>query len=77
MESTHLQAYPNPTEGIFFVEVKAHAELTLSTMTGQVIKQLSVEAGTQEIDLRDQANGIYLLTLSQHNGQQRLKLIKH
>jgi large repetitive protein len=74
-------AYPNPTDGVLFVNVVAKTdEIRLSDELGRVIyKKENLASGTFNIDLSLYENGVYLLQTKIGNTQttQRIVLLKH
>lgn len=72
-----INAYPNPSNGLFFVELKKDAQVLICNMKGEVIVHQQLVAGKQEIDLSSYAKGIYLLKIIEQTYHQSLKLIKN
>ena len=73
--------YPNPSSGLFHLEIGGQAdsplELTIVNTLGQVVwQQGSAQASLLDIDLSDQAAGIYLLTAKRNGYHYQQKLIR-
>jgi hypothetical protein len=71
---TAVELYPNPTNGIFHIRTQYAADLqiTLLDFTGKTI-ELPVSqpaAGEFEMDLSTLSNGVYLVKLTNKDGQQ-------
>lgn len=75
--SVNVNAYPNPNQGVFSLEVPATSEVSISNALGEILFTRTMEAGRHELDLRDQAAGMYVVKFVSGNRQQVLKLIKN
>ena len=83
-EALAISAHPNPTSGAVKVQYEAEANkevnVTVIDVHGKTVftKQVAAERGlnTLDIDLGNQANGMYFLTITSASGIQQLKLIK-
>ena len=79
-----VNAYPNPSSGAVRVEFEAEANKEVTIMVidihGKTIlsKQVETNRGlnTLEIDLGNQSNGVYILSIISNSGKQQIKLIK-
>ncbi len=76
-----LRAFPNPTTGIFRLRDDALGGRTsgieVIDASGKVVRRLSsVPARTQDIDLSDQPNGVYLIRSVGDNIARPLHLVK-
>ncbi|HQQ93600.1 MAG TPA: T9SS type A sorting domain-containing protein [Bacteroidia bacterium] len=72
---TDLKVYPNPNAGRFYVELDKEARLQITDLLGRVILETSLGAGTHEIDLRDSAKGLYVLSITRAQKSQSIRLI--
>ena len=73
---TRFQVFPNPSKGLFYVEVPEvnNMNLAVYNVLGQEIYKCSAQS-LQTIDLSKFSQGIYTLRIYHHNtvvGQQRL-----
>lgn len=74
--------YPNPTDGILFVETRDHAPLPQTTyritnLMGQTLVVGCLTEGLRQIDLTRLSSGIYLMTIQQKDGaNSHRKIIK-
>ena len=58
-----VQIFPNPSDGNINIETTDAIDVTIYTITGQLIEQYHFEANsTNSIDISNQPKGIYLLT---------------
>jgi hypothetical protein len=72
--------HPNPTSGIFTIDLKdlAADELSIYNAQGKLIRSIIISENTAlfRVDLSDQPNGIYLVKLHTESGLMTHKLIK-
>ncbi len=61
-----LKIYPNPTNGLLHVSSSILVDVTILTMDGKVIQLVE---NAEMIDLTDVANGIYLASISDKDGE--------
>ena len=64
---TGLEVYPNPTDGVLFVETHGRASLSnqtyrITTLMGQTLLTGQITAETQQIDVTGLAEGMYFIT---------------
>ena len=74
-----LYLYPNPTDGLFYVNVPAATEgatVSVTTLSGTQLYSTTLTEGLVAIDLRGQlAAGIYLVTVNSNKQASTSKLI--
>jgi PKD repeat protein len=58
-----IRAYPNPVSGILNVQLPSEHNLEILDMYGRVVISKALEGGTSQIDLSEQAPGMYYLKL--------------
>lgn len=78
-----MSVYPNPSEGVFFLNmsgVRSAIDVTVTDISGKVIRQQSLQpqsgSVSGSIELKDAAKGIYILTVKNEQGTINEKLIK-
>lgn len=59
----NIKAYPNPTSGILIIEGENIQSVEITNANGQIIERLSYINGKPAIDLRNQPNGFYFVTI--------------
>jgi hypothetical protein len=68
-----LQLSPNPTNGIFTIDLPdaGFEQLQITTLAGRVVKQIPLEENSvsQKVDCLDLPNGLYFLSVK---GQERM-----
>lgn len=79
-ETKFFKVYPNPTTGIFTVELQGNqnstAEISVINMTGAEILHKIVGSGTRfQVDLSNQVSGIYLVKVTDNKQQHLGKII--
>ncbi len=65
-------AYPNPSSGVFNIDLNKTSLVIVYDQLGQVVFQKEMNSGKNEIDLTNLANGLYSLKV----GAQSIRLIK-
>ena len=70
--SQQFSVYPNPSTGIYTIKMDEIGDISISNILGKLI----FSGKTKTIDLSNQPNGIYLLTLTINNKTATTKLIK-
>jgi hypothetical protein len=68
--------FPNPGNGFYTLKCSQSENLIIYNALGQEIERNHFEAGVHTLDLRQRANGLYLLHLSNTSGVQVIRLIK-
>jgi hypothetical protein len=61
---TQLVAYPNPSNGIFKVNIESEANVEVFNSNGVLVQTLYVEGNNQPIDIRELSAGIYILKIT-------------
>ena len=75
-----VNVYPNPSTGRFTIDLSNASsnevlDMTVTDMLGRSIaNSIKSTAGVAEVDLSEQAAGIYYLTISTVNGTHSIKL---
>jgi subtilisin family serine protease len=75
-----LMIYPNPTNGVFTVEIPSDvtdARVYVYDGIGRLIVEQSVQAQKERIDLSPFANGVYRVTLIWDDGARTQSLVKN
>jgi len=79
-EISHLEAYPNPTNGFYYIKAKNEEQIkqvSVYAMNSQLLGTYFLEdANEYRVDLRDQANGVYFIKVQTNNYTTVLKTIK-
>lgn len=79
LEIAEIRVYPNPSKGLFNLEVSGveqSVNVSIENIQGQVVYQGVLSGnGRTELNLQDQAAGIYMLHLSTEQGRVVRKLI--
>ena len=81
-DTMEVGLFPNPTSGRFTVSVNrdesaAPLHIILSTQTGAVILDRTLNSEMEDIDLSGQPSGIYILRLSTSNESHVWKVVKN
>ncbi len=72
------KVHPNPSNGSFIVELNDinDAVLEIYNISGQLVRQTTLQSNTEMIDINNQPNGIYLLKISNNNQVVIKRIIK-
>ncbi len=73
--SESVSVYPNPSDGLFFVESTSMVEVKISDSRGRIIQILPQVQGKQLIDLENVETGLYHLVISAGDKTEILPLI--
>lgn len=68
--------YPNPTNGLLTVELEASMLMTITDMTGRVLVSETLTEGKHSLDLSNEANGVYVVKLTDATKQSAIRLMK-
>lgn len=75
-----VRIYPNPSEGVFNLQLKNSETLSLRVMdvSGKVLRDLQLSGSTNyQVDMQQESSGIYILELESENGRAFHKLTKN
>lgn len=78
-ELSGVSVFPNPSKGLVSVNFNntlTNATIELSDLSGRVIMRTNVSGADNVIDLREQANGLYYVKVTNAEMQQTFKIIK-
>lgn len=77
-EANRLELYPNPASDRITVRCEQMETITVTSMTGQQLSTLKVNADHAEIDLTDFQPGVYVLVIRTQDGSPRItRISKH
>ena len=72
LKDVSIKSYPNPASGIIDIELlngtSGNSRISVSDLTGKVIREFNVIADHTRIDLSDLSDGIYFLNWIQNGG---------
>jgi peptide deformylase len=71
-----LKLYPNPTYGELTLETEQPMELIFTNCLGHVVLKSTVSSGVNQIQINDQAKGVYILTVRNDQFSSSHKIIK-
>jgi Secretion system C-terminal sorting domain len=74
--ANQIKIFPNPSKGVFNIELKTKAQITVTNFLGEEIILKNYSAGKQFINLQGQSNGLYFVKIESDGGQQIVKLVK-
>jgi len=71
-----IQVYPNPSTGIYTISADRDYSFVITDITGKQIYNGKLESTESQIDISDQAQGIYLIKFVSDEHNTTIKLIK-
>lgn len=71
-----INVYPNPSNGLFVIELTTASKVTLTNALGQVVFVATFAAGKHDINIYNEATGVYFVKVMGNNKQQIIKVIK-
>ncbi|HRG01755.1 MAG TPA: T9SS type A sorting domain-containing protein [Bacteroidia bacterium] len=71
-----VNVYPNPSKGLFVIELTFVSKVTVMNALGQVVIEETFDAGKHTININNEATGVYFVKVMTNNKQQIIKLIK-
>ena len=69
----NVRIWPNPSNGVIFVDVPAEGMVSVFDITGNIVHQTNVNGVLQHLDLSHLDNGNYMLTVNTNDGRQAVK----
>ena len=70
-----LSVYPNPTEGLLYVDVNAESKYRVIDLSGKIVNTGSLNQGKNELQLRNYQAGIYFLRITNGEGLVTKKIL--
>jgi hypothetical protein len=68
--------YPNPSNGLFVIELTTASKVILTNALGQVVFAETFDAGKHDINIFSEATGIYFVKVMANDKHQIIKVIK-
>ena len=81
LASTKITIYPNPTEGDLKIDIAGVSDfessgLILYDMAGKVVKNITLLSESNELDITDYANGMYIMVIKINEESTTWKIVK-
>jgi hypothetical protein len=73
---TSVTIYPNPSKGLFILQLKEKSEITITNTIGDVVLNQRIESGAQTLNLQNQANGLYFIRVVSQDGIGVVRIFK-
>ncbi len=79
LEYLLMEIYPNPTTGMIHLkgEKIKNATIQVIDLNGKIIMEHKIEDIIHSVDLKDLANGVYNLTITNNSQNNTTRIIKH
>jgi hypothetical protein len=71
-----INVYPNPSNGLFVIELTTASKVILTNALGQVVFAETFDAGKHDINIFSEATGIYFVKVMANDKHQIIKVIK-
>ena len=75
--NTEFKAYPNPTNGKLTIELLSETSITIYNSIGEIIFSEKLQQSNYDINLSEQANGIYMIKANNGHSASTIKIIKN
>jgi hypothetical protein len=75
-KGSELNAFPNPTQDILYVQAPENSSLMLVDMNGKTIRQLTTERVETSIDMSCYAQGVYMLQIQTGNAVETRRIVR-
>ena len=75
-EMNSINVYPNPSQGLFNVEVGQAYNMQVVDVTGRIVLAQDIQAGVTSLDLQAYNNGVYFIRLISENQIQTIRVVK-
>lgn len=76
LKTDDLLVYPNPSNGIFNIDLKEEASIEIYDMLGKAVYVNKMQGGKSTIDISNYQSGLYFLNIKSENGLITKKLLK-
>lgn len=76
INSSDIKIYPNPSSGVFTLDLQENASVKIFDIAGQEIYNKNV-SGRSSIDIYDVKAGIYMVNITTDNSSTQIKIIKN
>jgi len=77
LSNSNIKVYPNPTSGMFVVETANANQIVVYNSTGLIVFSENITDSKVQINLTNEANGIYFIKLIENGNVTIKKLIKN
>lgn len=74
--NTIFSLYPNPTNGLFYIEIASPVKISIINILGEVVFEELMEEGKHQVSIQDQPTGLYFVNAFTNTQTQLYKLIK-
>jgi uncharacterized repeat protein (TIGR03803 family) len=71
-----ILVYPNPNSGYFVIETSVPTEIKIMNALGELLINQQINEGKNNIDLNDQAKGIYFIQVKEGSHVRTIKMVK-
>lgn len=72
-----FRIYPNPTQGIVYVELEQASQVLVCNVLGDVILETGSVEGTQRVNLSKYSDGVYFIKIVNGSMQRSVRVVKY
>jgi hypothetical protein len=76
MNQNDILVYPNPSTGVFSLQIPNEMSIILTDALGKIIISEKANSGNYNLNISEQARGIYFLKAIDEGQTKTIKLIK-
>ncbi|MBA3663468.1 MAG: T9SS type A sorting domain-containing protein [Bacteroidetes bacterium] len=71
-----MNVYPNPGTGVYTIEVENMTKIEVCDLFGKIILSATVDAGKFNLNISEQAKGLYILKATSNGRTESIRLVK-
>lgn len=75
-KSTAISVYPNPSNGIFILELETESQIEVYDLLGNVVLKETMQSGKHNLNISEKASGIYILKTTANGAARTMRLVK-
>ncbi len=73
--SNEFKLYPNPTSGVFNLDLGSSSEVRIHTLLGEMLHSGTYNSGLHKMSLENLANGVYIISIQTKTSTRTVRLI--
>lgn len=74
--SSGIEVYPNPNNGIFYIQISSEAQVEIMDVLGKTLLTKKLDSGKYDINVSDYADGIYYVSVKSSGIFKTIKVVK-
>ena len=77
MNKTTVNVYPNPSQGVFYIYSEKEARVDIYNQVARLVNSQLIEVGTNEVSLKKNVMGLFLVKVTTEKGSSFTKIVFH